>query len=47
MMQELQDCSSWGWFLEPAIYFGVVMARLRSTGISPVFSEVLYSSWRG
>ena len=26
---------------------GVIMARLRSIGISPVFREALYSSWRG
>ena len=29
------------------MYIGVIMARLRSNGISPVFSEILYSSWRG
>ena len=28
------------------MYIGV-MARLRSSGISPVFSETLYSSWGG
>ena len=29
------------------MYIGVIMARLRSVGISCVFSEALYSSWRG
>ena len=29
------------------MYIGVIMARLRSVGISPVFREALYSSWRG
>ena len=29
------------------MYIGAIMARLRSIGISPVFSEALYSSWRG
>ena len=27
------------------MYIGVIMARLRSVGISPVFREALYSSW--
>ena len=36
-----------GKFLEPPLYIGVIMARLRSIGISPVFREALYSSWRG
>ena len=36
-----------GRFLEPPWYIGVIMARLRSIGISPVFREALYSSWRG
>ena len=27
--------------------FGVIMARLRSIGILPVFSEAYYSRWRG
>ena len=29
------------------MYVGVIKARLRSIGISAVFSEALYSSWRG
>ena len=29
------------------MYIGVIMARLRSVSISPVFREALYSSWRG
>ena len=29
------------------MYIGVIIACLRSVGISPVFSEALYSSWRG
>ena len=29
------------------MYIGVIMARLRSVGISPVFREFLYSNWRG
>ena len=29
------------------MYIGVIMARLRSIGISPVFREAVYSSWRG
>ena len=29
------------------MYIGVIMARLRSIGISPVFREASYSSWRG
>ena len=29
------------------MYIGVIMVRLRSVGISPVFREALYSSWRG
>ena len=36
-----------GRFLEPPLYISVIMARLKSVGISPVFSEALYSSWRG
>ena len=36
-----------GRFLEPPLYIGVIMARLRLVGISPVFREALYSSWRG
>ena len=36
-----------GRFLEPPLYIGVIMARLRSIDISPVFIEALYSSWRG
>ena len=36
-----------GSFLEPPLYIDAVMARLRSIDISPVFSEALYSSWRG
>ena len=36
-----------GIFLNPPLYIDVIMARLRSIGISPVFSEALYSSWRG
>ena len=35
-----------GRFLKPPLYIGVIMARLRSVGISPVFREALYSSWR-
>ena len=31
----------------PPLYIGVLMAHLRSVGISPVFSEALCSSWRG
>ena len=34
-------------FLELPLYIGVIMARLRPIGISPVFRESLYSSWRG
>ena len=34
-------------FLEPPLYIDVIMVRLRSFGISPVFTEALYSSWRG
>ena len=33
--------------MEPLSYIDVIMARLSSNGISPVFSEALYSSWRG
>ena len=29
------------------MYIGAIMARLRSVGVSPVFREALYSSWRG
>ena len=29
------------------MYIDVIMARLRSIGILPVFSQALYSSWRG
>ena len=29
------------------LHIGVIMADLRSIGISPVFRETLYSSWRG
>ena len=29
------------------MYIGVIMARLRSVGILPVFKEALCSSWRG
>ena len=36
-----------GRFLEPPFYIGVIMVRLKSVGISPVFREALYSSWRG
>ena len=36
-----------GRFLKLPLYIGVLMARLRSIGISPVFREALYSSWRG
>ena len=36
-----------GRFLEPPLYIGVIMARLRSVCISPVFGEASYSSWRG
>ena len=36
-----------GRFLESPLYIGVIMARLRSIGISPVFREALYRSWRG
>ena len=36
-----------GRFLAPPLYIGVILARLRSVGISPVFREALYSSWRG
>ena len=33
--------------MEPPLYIGVRMARLRSVGISLVFREAFYSSWRG
>ena len=33
--------------LDPPLYIVVIMTRLRSVGISPVFREALYSSWRG
>ena len=29
------------------MYIGEIIARFRSIGISPVFREALYSSWRG
>ena len=29
------------------MYIGVIMARLRSVVISPVFREALYTCWRG
>ena len=31
----------------PPLYIGVIMDPLRSVGISHVFREALYSSWRG
>ena len=34
-------------FLEPPLCICVIMAHLRSVGISPVFREAFYSSWRG
>ena len=36
-----------GRFLEPPFYIGLIMGRLRPFGISSVFREALYSSWRG
>ena len=33
--------------MEPPLYIDVIMARLRFIGISPVFTEDLYISWRG
>ena len=46
VMYGLQDGCFFARFLEPPLYTGVIMARLRSIGISPV-SEASYSSWRG
>ena len=47
-MQGLQDGSSWGGsWSQPCILVKVIMARLRCIGISPVFREALYCSWRG
>ena len=46
MIQGLLDGSSWeGSWSHPCI--GVIMDRLISIGVSPVFREALYSSWRG
>ena len=36
-----------GRFLEPPLFICVIMARLKSIGISPVFREALYNNWRG
>ena len=33
--------------MEPTLYIDVIIARLRSIRISPVFREVLHISWRG
>ena len=44
----LQDSSSWeGFWSTLVLYIDVIMACLNSIGISRVFREALYSSWRG
>ena len=36
-----------GTFLEPPLYIGVIIARLKCVGISLVFNKALFSSWPG
>ena len=36
-----------GYVAGAPLYIGIIVARLRSYGISPVFSKTFYSSWRG